>query len=626
MSNVQVTTIATRSIATRPIATRSIGGAPSQYSVNGLEPGLVADFESNLYFANTSAISLSTSFTHARSSNATMVDSDGLLKWAPHNLLTYSDDPSTSFSSNVDSVWFDANTLFATAQAGIQSPYAREPFTFLSAGTYTFEFEVTDSNIQFATINLQVFDAGANGLSVFDIQSGSVDTQASNHTASISTTPDGYLCKIVFSLDGSDLSGIFDLGISEQTGVNRITDPTGSEYAAFRRLRLYRSDLGGMVDNPDRGDSYVPTTSSALYLPRIGHHVYNGSAWVNEGYLHESESRTNLLANSADITSGGEIRATTVANMAISPDGTLNAGSLIEDSTPASTHYTQFNYATDSVARDYCFSAFVKANTAYKIQLDEGSVADNPVQVDLATGTIHSIGGNVKAGLIQEYGNGWYRVSLAINTATSFFRAKIQILGDDYSLAYDGDGTSGIYIYGPQLEEGSTPSSYIPTSGSTVTRSADTMTASNLPWPSPTYAAEFETSSWTGVNWDTFTTDGATFSGEKTTGGGTDVAYSDAIVEAVLGEEVYVEVDFAPGTNTQARINLSSNTNARSTYVDVNPSEGGTFGVYVYANVFSGTFSIYVSTTQLGTINVTGARAKTVTFFVDQDGWEDDVC
>jgi hypothetical protein len=60
---------------------------------------------------------------------------------------------------------------------------------------------------------------------------------------------------------------------------------------------LYRSDLGGMVDNPDQSagfETYVPTTSAARYLPRRGHHVWNGSAWVNEGLLHESEARTNL--------------------------------------------------------------------------------------------------------------------------------------------------------------------------------------------------------------------------------------------------------------------------------------------------------------------------------------------
>jgi hypothetical protein len=75
--------------------------------------------------------------------------------------------------------------------------------------------------------------------------------------------------------------------------------------------------------------------------------------------------------------------------------------------------------------------------------------------------------------------------------------------------AFSGDGTSGIYIWGAQLEAGSTPSSYIPTSGATVTRPADTLTvpSANLPWPSPVVIGEelvtngtFDTdlSGWTG--------------------------------------------------------------------------------------------------------------------------------
>ena len=43
-----------------------------------------------------------------------------------------------------------------------------------------------------------------------------------------------------------------------------------------------------------------------------------------------------------------------------------------------------------------------------------------------------------------------------------------------------GDATNGVYIFGAQLEQGSYPTSYIPTSGSTVTRNQDIFTRDGI--------------------------------------------------------------------------------------------------------------------------------------------------
>lgn len=60
------------------------------------------------------------------------------------------------------------------------------------------------------------------------------------------------------------------------------------------------TDLAGAVTHSRSGSAtYVDATgtiqTAADGVPRIGHHVWNGSSWVDEGYFHESESRVQLL-------------------------------------------------------------------------------------------------------------------------------------------------------------------------------------------------------------------------------------------------------------------------------------------------------------------------------------------
>src|SRR6056300_1546199 len=65
------------------------------YGVGGLRTPMVAAFDDEYYRSNGSTTTFSNLITHSRNGNATMVDSDGLIKWAPHNLIKYTD-----FSAN----------------------------------------------------------------------------------------------------------------------------------------------------------------------------------------------------------------------------------------------------------------------------------------------------------------------------------------------------------------------------------------------------------------------------------------------------------------------------------------------------------------------------------------------
>jgi hypothetical protein len=189
---------------------------------------------------------------------------------------------------------------------------------------------------------------------------------------------------------------------------------------------------------------------------------------VNGALLLEPQ-RTNLVTYSEDFSNNFWLIQNLSAslNSIISPDGTLNATKLIEDSSNSTHRILNGNAITFS--GDVSISVFAKKGERNWIRLTNNNVQG--AFFDLENGVIANVISGINA-KIENYGNGWYRCSISQTGLTSERLAVFTSI-DGVNTTYQGDGTSGVYIYGAQLEQGSYATSYIPTQGSAVTRIAD---------------------------------------------------------------------------------------------------------------------------------------------------------
>ena len=223
-------------------------------------------------------------------------------------------------------------------------------------------------------------------------------------------------------------------------------------------------------------------------VPRFDYDPVTGEC---RGLLIE-ESRSNLLLYSQDLGTGWSNTAgtTELVNVTTAPDGTSTADKLVED-TSSGQHYVSSSSVSWASSTTYTFSVFAKAETRYFLDLAFGTSSfwvngHRRAVFNLARGTVHSTAGASLTALIIPYPNGWYRCSITattVSTAVAATTCQLLITSDGTSGgSYPGDGTSGLYLWGAQTEQGAFPTSYVPTTASTVTRSADnaSMTGTNF--------------------------------------------------------------------------------------------------------------------------------------------------
>ena len=194
-----------------------------------------------------------------------------------------------------------------------------------------------------------------------------------------------------------------------------------------------------------------------------------------DGVFLLENAATNSITYSEDFTQWTiDGQSSIVSNSIISPDGTLNATKLIAGSTSARQAVTLSNLSSGNLA----ISVFAKKEGYSVLQFSDGRNPNSFVNFDLNNGIVGSSNG--MNGDITSLGNDWYRCVATYNSVLdmNLFRLSIaENLTDGRLVNFSGNGTSGIYVWGAQVEAGNL-SSYIPTQGGIQTRVQETASGS----------------------------------------------------------------------------------------------------------------------------------------------------
>ena len=402
---------------------------------------------------------------------------------------------SGSINLSLHSVWsqaYSANGVYTNYLTATQTLLKFEslPDSFVGSITNISVIEITeDTNLP--RINYEGFSY-QDALGSEEVVNGGFDNGSANWSAirgSIQSVND----EGVFTIGGTELnslvqSNVFTVGKkyilefyakSQTYNTNIFTAYLGVDSVIQEQTVSSEFQKWKYIVNPNQTNLQIGLYYNASYENIIFDNVsvkeYLGQEVVpNSGcgsWLWEPQS-TNLVTDSEDYSQWTPTGVSVTSNSTTSPDGLIN-GTLLSTNGGNSNRYIR-NYGLPTTATVKVLSIYAKANLSNFIQLFHSGDNQGYVNFDVSNGIVGT-SGTKTTGEIQSVGNGWYRCIAYFDSTNVSGASSFVALITSNSAGYAGGATSddlNVYIWGSQYEENNI-SSYIPTSGSTVTRNQD---------------------------------------------------------------------------------------------------------------------------------------------------------
>jgi len=369
--------------------------------------------------------------TFSRGTIGTLYNSQGLVAYAPSNLLTYSN----TFNN---AAWVASGGV-AALTTNVVAPDGTLSYIFVSSNANAVLFQVVTGLLtvgQTYTLSLYVLSSGTPITSQLSIYYNAGSGYDAVKTFTTSNT--WQRVTLTFTVVTTTAPLWFTLG-------GNGTLPIGASLYIW----------GAQLEQSPTATTYTPTTTAAVYGPRFDY------------------DPTNILQQNLYTYSGGTsgpyvyVGATVYPNVAQAPDGTYTAWRLVEDTSTGTHVYSPSSTWAPVVGQTYTWSFYVKASGRTFIYVQGAGINGQgyTFACDLTAGTVTT---PPPGGTITPVGNGWYYCQFTL-TASGASNITVLMCNTAANFSYTGDGASGIFLWGFQVSQTAAPKPFLPTGATAQT-------------------------------------------------------------------------------------------------------------------------------------------------------------